>query len=145
MAELKTKKNKKSVAAFLDSIIDPLEKRDAKEIAKLMRAATKDAGSMWGTSIVGYGTKHLKYASGREIDWMIIGFSPRKNALTLYLHGLYVSGGMEQSKKLLEKLGPHKTGKACLYIKRLSDIDIPTLKKLIVLSVKEMQKSSGVF
>jgi hypothetical protein len=90
---------------------------------------------MWGTSIVGFGSRHYKYDSGREGDWMLTGFSPRKQNLTLY-----ITGGVEKYDDLMEKLGKHTVGGSCLYIKRLADVDLPTLKKLIRNSVKDIKK-----
>lgn len=99
-----------------------------------MQAATKAPPKMWGTSVIGFGTQTLKYPSGRELDWMIIGFSPRKANTVLYL-----AVDLTQHNELLAQLGKHKTGKGCLYIKHLSDIDTAVLKKLIALSVKSRQ------
>ena len=132
MAELKTKVNEASVEDFLAAYPEETHK-DCLEIAKMMKSATKADAKMWGTSIVGFGTMHLKYASGRELDWMIIGFSPRKQNLTLYLNNL------DQKQALLKKLGKYTTGKGCLYIKRLEDVDKKVLKELIVESVKVMK------
>lgn len=127
MAELKTQVNDASVAKFLDAIPDPEKRRDAKAVAKLMQAATKSKPKMWGKSIVGFGDYHYKYATGREGDWFRVGLSPRKQALTLY-----VAGGLKTHAKLLAKLGPHtQSGGGCLYIKRLSDVHMPTLTRLV--------------
>lgn len=130
-AQLKTKQNSASVEDFLNSIKDEEQKKDAKAIDALMRSVTKEKPKMWGSSIVGYGLDHLKYASGRELDWMKIGFSPRKQNLTLYI----CNGGIEKYQDLLDKLGKHATGKGCLYIKRLADIDRQILQKIIKRSV----------
>jgi hypothetical protein len=135
--ELKTKKRKASVAKFLDSVKDEEKRRGAKEINKIMKEITGEKPTMWGPSIVGYGTYHYKYASGREGDWMKTGFSPRKDNLTVYIMPGYT---LDKYKVLLKKLGPHKLGKSCLYIKRLSDIHIPTLKKIIKAGYKDMNK-----
>ena len=135
MAELKTKKTNESVRAFLNKIPDEQKREDCFTVAKLMEEITGDKPKMWGDSIVGFGTYHYKGASGREGDWLITGFSPRKQNLTLYL-----MGGFDQHEDLLAKLGKHSTAKSCLYIKRLSDINLPTLKKLIRESVKYMKK-----
>jgi len=132
MAELKTKVNEASVEDFLAAYPEETRK-DCLEIAKMMKSATKADAKMWGSSIVGFGTMHLKYASGRELDWMIIGFSPRKQNITLYLNSL------DQKQALLKKLGKYTTGKGCLYIKRLEDVDKKVLKELIVESVKGMK------
>ena len=104
----------------------------------LMKQVTQLEPQMWGSSIVGFGSYHYKYASGREGDMPLTGFSPRKRNLTLY-----IMGGLEQYDALLAKLGKHTTGKACLYIKRLDDVHLPTLKKLIQQSVKHIARVSG--
>ncbi len=135
MSELKTKQNKASVSAFLQSIEDPQKRKDAKAVAKMMREATGAKAKMWGTNIVGYGNYHYKYASGREGDWFLSGFSPRKQALTLY-----IMSGFQGQDALLKKLGKFKTGKACLYIKKLEDVDLAVLRKLIDKSVARKQK-----
>jgi hypothetical protein len=102
-----------------------------------MNKATKAEPKMWGTSIIGFGNIHLKYESGRELDWFPIGFSPRKQSITLYL-----MGGLEQ-RELLDKLGKHSTGKGCLYIKKLEDVDTKVLNKLITTSVKKAPKNNS--
>ena len=135
MAENKTKPTKVSVTAFIKSIEDAQMRRDARKVAAMMREATGSRARMWGANIVGYGEYHYKYASGREGDFMIAGFSPRKQALTLY-----VIPGFKHFESLMSKLGKYKTGKSCLYIKRLSDVDEQVLKRLIVGSVKYMRK-----
>ena len=134
MAELKTKPTNASVKEFLNQISDEERRNDCFTVAKIMAEITGEKPKMWGPSIVGFGTRHYKYASGREGDWPITAFSPRKKDLTLY-----VMMGLENHEELMEKLGKHSTGKACLYIKRLSDVHIPTLKKLIKMSVKQWQ------
>ena len=131
MAELKTKPTKQSVAQFIKSIPHEETRADCRTISKLMSEATGAEPQMWGTSIVGFGVMHYKYASGREGDWPIIGFSPRKQNLTLY-----ISAGF-QNPDLLKKLGKHSLGKSCLYFKRLSDVDLPTLKKVIKAGAKQ--------
>lgn len=134
--ELKTKKNNASVAQFIKSIEDSTQRKDAKVIAEMMEKITKAKPKMWGTSIVGFGDWHYKSpATGREGDWFVVGFSPRKQNMTLY-----IMPGYQDFGPLLEKLGPHKLGKSCLYIKRLDDIHIPTLKKIISEGVKIMKK-----
>ncbi|HMC97898.1 MAG TPA: DUF1801 domain-containing protein [Flavobacteriales bacterium] len=129
-AELKTKKTAASVDDFIGGQKDEQVRDDCRTLIKLMSAATKDEPKMWGAAIVGFGHTTLKYDSGRELDWMIIGFSPRKANLTLY--GLGSSGKREE---LLAKLGKHTTGKGCLYIKRLADVDMKVLTELIQDSV----------
>ena len=138
MAELKTKESKANVEKFLNGIKDEEARKDCFEIAKIMKQATKAEPKMWGTSIIGFGTRHLKYASGRELDWMIIGFSPRKQNLTLY--GLL---GSKKQESLLKKLGKHTTGKGCVYIKKLKDVDTKVLKELVVGSVQTIKKSDS--
>ena len=128
---IKTTKNTTSVSGFLDSIGDEQRRKDAKAVAKLMQSVTGEKPAMWGTSIVGFGKHHYKYESGREGDWFTAGFSPRKDSLTLYL-----TGGFQKHKPLLDKLGKHKTGKSCLYIKRLDEVDQQVLKDLIAKSVQ---------
>lgn len=135
MAELKTRKTKASVSAFLNAITDDQKRKDCKTVAAMMGKATNARPAMWGPSIVGFGYSRLKYASGRELDWMLAAFSPRKNAITLY-----VLGPFEQCEPLLKKLGPHTRGGSCLYIKRLSDVHLPTLTKLIQASVAYAKK-----
>ena len=134
MAELKTKQNRASVAAFLNSIEDKQKRADAKKISSMMREATGSRAKMWGAAIVGFGSYHYKYASGREGDWMLVGFSPRKQNLTVY-----IMPGFKAFEKLMAKLGKHSTGKSCLYIKRLADVDENVLEKLIAESVKHMR------
>lgn len=131
MAEPKTKPTNASVKEFLNEISEPERRADCFAVAKLMEEITGEKPTMWGPSIVGFGTQHYKYASGREGDWPIAAFSPRKKDLTLYL-----MVGFEKNAELMEKLGKHSTGKSCLYIKRLSDVHVPTLRKLIKESVK---------
>ena len=136
MAELKTKKTEASVEDFLNKIKDQDVRQDCFEIAKIMKQATRSDGKMWGSSIVGFGSRHLKYASGRELDWMVIGFSPRKANITLYL-----PGGVENQAALLKQLGKYTTGKGCLYIKKLKDVDRKVLKQLVNESVQTVEKS----
>jgi hypothetical protein len=138
-AELKTKKNEASVEDFIDAIQDETLREDCLEIAKLMKQVTKSDGKMWGSSIIGFGEQHLVYASGRELDWMLIGFSPRKQNITLYL-----PGALESYKNLLDNLGKHTTGKGCLYIKKLADVDKKVLKELVNTSAKNAQKVKHV-
>jgi hypothetical protein len=135
-AELKTKLNDASVPDFLNTIEDEEKRRDCFEILKIMKQATKAEPKMWGTSIVGLGDYHYKYESGRENDWFLTGFSPRKQNITLY-----VMGGFEPYGKLLKKLGKHSMGKGCLYIKKLKDVDMKVLKELVNKSVQAMKQS----
>ncbi len=137
MAEPKTKKNDASVAEFLAQV-EPLQKReDAEKVCAMMQAITDAEPKMWGSSIVGFGEYTYTYASGRTGNWMLVGFSPRKQNLTLY-----IMPGFEHYAELLENLGKHKTGKSCLYIKKLADVDLTILQQLIAESVEHMQQSS---
>jgi|SRR6476620_376425 len=131
MAEAKTKPTKQSVEKFIKDLPDAEIREDCATVAKLMREATKAEPQMWGSSIVGFGLRQIQYAGGRTGDWPIIGFSPRKQNLTLYV------GAVLQDADLLKKLGKHSVGKGCLYIKRLSDVDLPTLKKVIKAAAKK--------
>ena len=126
MAELKTKKNAASVEGFLNTIKDKQKRDDSFSILEMFTKTTGEKPAMWGPSIIGFGNVHLKYPSGRELDWMKIGFSPRKQNLTLY-----VLCNSKEQKELLKKLGKHKTGQSCLYINKLSDVDTQVLKKII--------------
>lgn len=130
MADLKTKATDASVTAFLDGIADEQKRQDAFAVMELMRAVTGSEGKMWGNAIVGFGDTHYKYASGRENDWFLTGFSPRKQNLTLY-----ITGGFDAHADLLAKLGKHKTSGGCLYISKLKDVDLATLCELIQRSV----------
>ncbi|HKP70541.1 MAG TPA: DUF1801 domain-containing protein [Pyrinomonadaceae bacterium] len=126
-AEIKTKETDASVEKFLKGVADEQQREDAFTVLKMMQRATGDKPKMWGAAIIGFGNRVYKSpATGREVDWMKIGFSPRKAAITLY-----VLNGAASQAKLLEKLGKHKTGKGCLYIKRLADVDESVLEKLI--------------
>lgn len=136
MAENKTQPTSASVTDFINSIDDPGQRADARKVASMMRKATGKRAKMWGPSIVGYGTYHYKYASGREGDFLLTGFSPRKQALTVY-----IMAGFSNFDTLMKKLGKYKTGKSCLYIKRLSDIDEDILQQLIDESVQHMHKN----
>jgi len=135
MANNKTKPTTASVTAFINAIEDKEKRRDCKKVAAMMRAATGNRAKMWGASIVGFGRYHYKYASGREGDFMITGFSPRAQSLTLY-----IMPGFKGFRPLMKKLGKFKTGKSCLYIKRLSDVDESVLEQLISRSVDHMRK-----
>jgi hypothetical protein len=126
MAELKTQPSDASVEEFLNTISDETKRRDSFIILDLMRKVTGAEPRMWGSSIVGFGEKHYRYESGREIDWFVAGFSPRKQNLTLYL-----TYGDLQNSELLQKLGKYKTGKGCLYINKLADVDLAVLKEII--------------
>lgn len=135
MAELKTKPNDGSVEAFLDAIPDAEKRQDSFALLKLMKEVTGAQPKLWGSSIVGFGSYHYKYESGREGDWFLTGFSPRKRDLTLY-----IMAGFSRYDELMKKLGRHKTGKSCLYVKRLADVDLATLRELIRRSVEHLAK-----
>ena len=133
MAELKTKKTGASVAAFIAGIEDDATRKDCKALLTIFKDATKAKPCMWGSAIVGFGD--FQYTRGRaSYEWFLAGFSPRKQNLVLYL-----MSGYERFPELMAKLGKHATGKSCLYIKRLSDVDVPTLKKLVAACVKQMK------
>ncbi|MEK7724245.1 MAG: DUF1801 domain-containing protein [Acidobacteriota bacterium] len=125
-AEIKTKKTEASVEDFISLLESETVRDDCRKIVALMQKATKAEPKMWGANIVGFGERHLKYASGRELDWMIIGFSPRKANLTLYLN---LGSGWDE--ELLSNLGKHKTGMGCLYVKKLSDVNLEVLEELV--------------
>ena len=135
MAENKTKPTTKSVPDFLNSIEDPVKKKDCLALSALMEEITGAKPKMWGDSIVGFGDYRYKYASGREGDWFLVGFSPRKQNLTLYIMGY-----LEFFTDLLEGLGKYKHGKGCLYVKKLEDIDTDVLKTLIKTSIQRLKK-----
>lgn len=136
MAENKTQATKASVTEFIKAIDDPARRADVRKVAAMMRKATGKRAKMWGSSIVGYGTYRYKYASGREGEFMMAGYSPRKQALSVY-----IMAGFSKYGSLMARLGKYKTGKSCLYIKRLSDIDEQVLQRLINESVKYMRKT----
>jgi hypothetical protein len=136
MAENKTRPTRASVTAFVNAIEDPGMRADARKVGAMMRRATGKRAKMWGPSIVGYGTYHYKYESGREGDFMVTGFAPRKQALTVY-----ILPGFSKFDKLMKKLGRYKTGKSCLYIRHLDDVDENVLERLISESVRYMRKN----
>jgi len=133
MAELKTKQTTESVEKFLNNVADGQRRKDCFQLLEIMKAATKAEPAMWGTSIVGFGRYQYAYKSGRSLEWFLTGFSPRKQDLTLY-----IMPGLERYPALMKKLGKHKTGRSCLYIKKLDDLDLPTLKELVRRSVKDL-------
>ena len=137
MAEIKTKKNTASVTAFLNSVKDTRKREDAKKLLSIFKDATGMKPTMWGAAIVGYGSYHYKSErSSQEGDWMLTGFSPRAANLTIY-----IMAGAKKYAPLLKKLGKHTSSKgSCIYIKRLSDIDVPILKTIVRNSVRDMQK-----
>jgi len=136
MAENKTKPTNASVAAFIKSIEDRQTRADLKRVSTMMRNATGAKAKMWDARMVGFGQYHYKYDSGREGDFLLTGFAPRKKGLTLY-----IMVGFSQFGSLMKKLGKYKTGRSCLYINRLSDVDEKVLEQLINRSVKNMRKN----
>ena len=135
-SQLKTQRNSSSVKSFLESVSDERKRRECFTVSGIMQDITGEKPAMWGTSLVGFGTYHYKYASGQEGDWPLVGFAPRKDSLTLY-----IMPGFAEYAGLLEKLGKHKKGVSCLYIKSLEDVHLPTLKTLVRQSVKHMKKT----
>lgn len=138
MSELKTRRNDADVDAYLDSVENPRRREDARRILALMREVTGETPKMWGSSIVGFGSYHYVYASGREGDWPVVGFAPRKQNLVLY-----IMPGFARYESLLARLGKHRTGKSCLYVNKLDDIDPDVLEKLVRESVDEMKRRYG--
>lgn len=126
MAELKTKPGDASVEAFLQSVTPAKRREDAGVLLELMKRVTGEDPVMWGPSIIGFGSYHYKYESGREGDWFVAGFSPRKQALTLY-----IMSGFPRHEELMKRLGTYTTGKSCLYIKKLEDVDVDVLEELV--------------
>ena len=135
MAALKTQPTRQSVSDFLNTVADKKMRAECRVVGKMMREATGKKARMWGTSIVGYGTYDYKYASGREGSWPVVGFSPRSKNLSIY-----IMPGFSKFDKLMDQLGKYKTGKSCLYVKTLDDVDQKKLKALINASVKLMKK-----
>jgi len=135
MAELKTKATNASVTAFLDTVEDEQKRKDCREVMKLMSSVTGKKPKMWGASIIGFGSYHYKYRSGREGDWMVTGVSPRKQNLTIY-----VMLGFSRYESLMNVLGKFKTSKSCLYVKTLDNIDRKVLARLVEKSVADMKK-----
>lgn len=136
MAENKTKPTEASVQAFLESVEDERKRKDSFTLVKLMQEITGEEARMWGDTMVGFGNYHYKYASGREGDMMLVGFSPRKAALTLY-----IMSGLDEGDPLLNQLGKYKTGKACLYIKTLTDVDMTVLRQMVERSVSRLREN----
>lgn len=135
MAENKTQQTRASVETFLNGVKDKVRAADSRVVLQLMRKVTGEQPKMWGPGIIGFGTYHYKYDSGREGDFLRIGFSPRAQALTLY-----IMGGFPRYETLMARLGKYKTGKSCLYIKQLSDVDLKVLEELSLASWQEMAK-----
>ncbi len=138
MAELKTKATKASVDDFLAAIENEQIRTDCYTIAEIMEKTVKAKGCMWGPSIVGFGRRKYKYPDGREMDWMVIAFSPRKKNITLY-----IATDFAESPDLLSRLGKYSLGKSCLYIKRLSEVDITVLKKIVKASAQHVLKENA--
>ena len=139
MAELKTRENNASVTAFLDGVAHEKRRRDSRAVHKIMRRVTGKRAKMWGDSIVGFGRYHYKYDSGHEGDFFLTGFSPRKRALTVY-----IMPGFSDYGDLMARLGKYKTGRSCLYINKLEDVDLAVLEELIARSVDYMRRKYGV-
>lgn len=135
MAELKTKPTTESPTAFVGAIDDAQRRADCRELLRLMRAITRKRPKMWGKAMVGFGTYHYRYKSGREGDWPVTAFAPRKRDLTIY-----IMPGFSRYGALMSKLGKYRTGKSCLYLKKLDDVDRRVLRELIARSVRDMAK-----
>lgn len=133
MAKLKTQANKASVAEFIRQVDDDGMRKSCRKLNALMKKITAKKAELWGTSMVGFGRYHYKYASGREGDWFVTGFSPRKRDLTVY-----IMPGFDHYEALMKRLGKHKTGKSCLYIRNADDIDWKVLEELVANSVRDM-------
>ena len=138
MSKLKTTQNEADVNAFLDAVENPRRRADARQVLDLIQAVTGEPPKMWGSSIVGFGSYHYRYASGREGDWPVAGFSPRKQNLVIY-----IMPGFSDYGDLLGKLGKYRTGKSCLYVNKLDDVDLELLEQLVRESVKEMKRRYG--
>lgn len=138
MTTLKTARTTASVQRFLKTVADERRRAECQTILRIMKRITRQDPAMWGTSIVGFGSYHYRYASGREGDWPLTGFSPRKQALTIY-----VMAGFKRYPELMRRLGKHSTGSSCLYVKRLDDIDLGVLEELIRESVAHMKRTYG--
>ncbi len=137
MAEQKTKKTGESVKAFIDAVPDAQKRDDSYRLLKMMHEITGDVPHMWGPSLIGFGDYRYVYDSGRTGDWFVVGFSPRKAAISVYL----TCGLHEQFASHLERLGKFKTGVGCLYVKKLIDIDLSVLREMIQISVKSLEKT----
>ena len=134
MTTLKTRPNTGKVRAFIDTISKDSRRQDCTTLLQLFEQVTQQQAVMWGEKIVGFGSYHYKYASGREGDWLLTGFAPGKQQLSIY-----IMNGFDAYQPLLQKLGKHRTGKSCLYINKLADIDIPILEQIIQCSVADMR------
>ncbi len=136
MAQNKTQRNDGDVMAYLESVANKRRREDSLVVLKMMEEVTGEPAEMWGTSIVGFGSYHYKYESGREGDFMLAGFAPRKQALTLY-----IMGGHDRHEELYAKLGKHRTGSSCLYINKLDDVDLDVLREIVSESVAHMRRT----
>ncbi len=134
MTELKTKKNDSSVEGFLNSVEQDQKREDSFKILRMMKEITGDEPKMWGDSLIGFGATKYTYSNGKEGDWFQVGFSPRKQNLSLYLWGMYLERQSEEFQQLMARLGKHKLGKGCLYINKLADVDLDVLEELIRVS-----------
>ena len=137
MSDLKTKPTDRNVVEFLNKVENPTKREDSFKILDLMREVTQEEPIMWGDSIIGFGEYHYKYKSGREGDWFMVGFSPRKQSLTIY-----IMSGFDNYEEKLRKLGKYRTGKSCLYIKKLEDVNISILKEIIADSIDYVKRTN---
>ncbi len=140
MVETKTKETGRSVETFLQGIEDEQRRKDARVFLDLMKRITGESPKMWGDSIVGFGRYHYRYESGHQGDTCLTGFAPRKNEFSIYLNGTYFPDMDEKRQRLLDRLGKHRMGKACLYVKRASDVDLEVLEELVAMGVDELKK-----
>jgi len=138
MSDMTTRPHEGDVEAFLESVADERRRRDCRTVIGLMRDVTGEDARLWGPSMIGFGSYHYRYESGREGDWFLTGVSPRKGALTVY-----IMAGFDRYDELMARLGPHTTGRSCLYIKRLDDIDLDVLRELIDRSVRHTAATYG--
>jgi len=138
MSDLKTRPTDESVEAFLNGVENDKKREDAFALLRLMKEVTGEDPTMWGDSIIGFGSYHYRYASGREGDWFLVGFSPRKRNLTVY-----IMAGFDEYDELLERLGKFKTGKSCLYLNRLEDVDVQVLRELVRRSAEHVAESNA--
>jgi hypothetical protein len=134
MATPKTRKTAANVDAFLDTVADPQRRQDSRSIVELLESLTSSKAQMWGAGIVGCGTYQRAYANGRSQEWMLVAMAPRKDHITLY-----VAPGFEGHEEMLAVLGKYQAGKGCIHIKRLADIDMPTLKRLLAASIAHLR------
>ena len=138
MATPKTRKTTADVDAFLDSVVDPQRRQDSRSIVKLLESLTDSKAQMWGEGIVGCGTYQRAYANGGSEEWMLVAMAPRKDRITLY-----VAPGFENQEEMMAVLGKYQAGKGCIHIKRLADIDVPTLTRLLSASIDHLRARYG--